>query len=411
MPFRNPLVFRASLLRFSPAALLLAGVTGCQGGAPATVTATKLPSPTHTKMAASSPSPAPAASAAPFTLPEGGVRAIYMTGWTAGHPRHFPNLIKLIDSTELNAVVIDVKDDGQISYDMDLPLVKESHAAANMYKVAQVMAVLKAHNIYPIARIACMRDTYLPKVHPEMAVQGPDGRVWHDRSHHAWLNPCDKRVWDYNVDIALDAIKHGFKEIQFDYVRFPSEGKLSNLHYAGKTKDREEYIAAFMAYARTKIKATGAYFAADVFGLTSLVKNDEGIGQKFEKVIRPVDFLCPMVYPSHYAHYEYRIPDPNKEPYKIVKLSVGDAVRRLNVAKKKDPELKCELRPWLQAFTLYHVHYGPAQLAAQIKAINEVGVHGYMLWNAGCNYIPVSGALKRKNQAAASAGTTSHSTL
>ena len=180
----------------------------------------------------------------------------------------------MADRTEINAMVIDVKDDGQLSYEMDVPLAKDAHASLKMYNVDKVIATLNEHHIWPIARIACMRDTPLAKAHPELAVHGPDGQVWHDRSRHYWLNPYKKEVWDYNVDVALDAIKHGFKEIQFDYVRFPSEGKISTLQYPGKPagSHRSDQITAFMKYAAEKIHAQGAWFSADVFGLTSTVE-------------------------------------------------------------------------------------------------------------------------------------------
>jgi hypothetical protein len=313
-------------------------------------------------------------------LPSGGVKGIYLTGWIAGLKPRCDQLIGLVDRTEINAMVIDVKDDGQVSYDVDVPLAKKIKASRHMIAhIDKLMATLKAHDIFPIARIACFRDTPLAEARPDLAVHNPQGRVWHDKTHHAWLNPYQKAAWDYNVDLALDAIKHGFKEIQFDYVRFPSEGKLSTLQYPGKPKGahREDQIADFMKYAGEKIKAQGAWFSADVFGLTSLVKDDEGIGQKFAKVIQHVDYLCPMVYPSHYHLGEYHIPNPNKEPYKIVYLSVGDAKKRLKGI------ATCKLRPWIQDFSLYGVHYGPAQVKAQIKALSDLGIHEFLLWNAG----------------------------
>ena len=143
----------------------------------------------------------------------------------------------------------------------------------------------------------------------------------------------------------------------------------------------EDQIAAFLKYAHDKIHAAGGWFSADVFGLTSMVKNDEGIGQKFVKVVQNVDYLCPMVYPSHYAHGEYHIPNPNTEPYKIIHLSVGDAQKRLKTVKTD-----CKLRPWIQDFSLYGVHYGPAQVKAQIKALNDLGIHEFLLWNARNNF-------------------------
>ena len=325
----------------------------------------------------------PAGPPGPPPLPPGGVKGIYLTGWTAGLKHRFNNLVSLVDRTELNAMVIDVKDDGNVSYAVDVPLAQQ--IGANRHMIAHIdalLATLNAHSIFPIARIACFRDTPLAEAHPEMAVHAPDGRVWHDKTHHAWLNPFNKAAWDYNVDLALDAIKHGFKEIQFDYVRFPSEGKISTLQYPGKPKGalRKDQIAAFLSYARGKIKAQGAWFSADVFGLTSLVKSDMGIGQTRTNVARVVDYLCPMVYPSHYALHEYGIANPNKEPYNIIHRSLGDAKKRLQDVPS------CRLRPWLQDFSLHGVHYGPAQVKAEIKAARDLGIHEFLLWNAGCRY-------------------------
>jgi hypothetical protein len=358
--------------------LILSGglaLAGCHH-APAGSTASSVVAPRQHAAAPREPAPEQA------VLPAGGVRGIYLTGWTAGSKNHLNSLVAMIGRTNLNAMVIDVKDDGEVSYDMDVPLVKECHASRSMFNVDKLMALLKEHNIFPIARITCMRDTVVPKKHPDMAVHAPDGSVWHDRSRHTWLNPYNKKVWDYNVDVALNAIKHGFKEIQFDYVRFPSEGKVGSCVYPGKPPGslREDQIAAFMKYARDKIKAQGAFFSADVFGLTSLVTNDEGIGQKFVKVIQNVDYLCPMVYPSHYAYGEYGLKDPNKEPYKIITLSVGDAKKRMKAVPT------CKLRPWIQDFSLRGVHYGPEQVKAEIKALNDLGINEYLLWNAGNRY-------------------------
>lgn len=370
-------LFQRPPARFAlPLLALLAVQSGCRHK-------TDTVAPTANPTVASHPSAAkPAGPPERATLPPEGVRGIYLTGWSAGLSKRLNNLAALVDRTELNAMVIDVKDDGEVYYDMDVPLAREAKALNHAYKVEKVMAVLEAHHIFPIARIACMRDNKLAQAHPELAVHDANGKAWHDKSGHYWLNPYKKEVWDYNVDVALDALKHGFKDIQFDYVRFPSEGKLNELQYPGKPADakREDQIAAFMKYAAEKIHAQGGWFSADVFGLTSRVKNDEGIGQKFEKVIQDVDYLCPMVYPSHYAYHEYGMADPNKEPYKTITLSVGDAQKRL-VANPK-----CKLRPWIQDFNLRGVHYGPKEVRAEIKALEDLHIHDFLLWNASNRY-------------------------
>ena len=363
-------------------ASLLIGLSGCKAksGAANNAMNSNVPARPQAPVAPVAPQMAP--------LPAGGVKAIYLTGWTAGGSKHFQNLIGLVDRTTINAMVIDVKDDGDVTYQADVPLAKElaGKMDGNMKQIRnidRVLETLKKHEIFPIARLTCFRDSPLGNAHPELAVHDKSGKVWHDRKRHAWLNPYKKENWDYNVDLALDALKHGFKEIQFDYVRFPTDGKMSDMVFPGEPKDgmREDQIAAFLKYAHEKIHAAGGWFSADVFGLTSMVKNDEGIGQKFVKVVQNVDYLCPMVYPSHYAKGEYHIPNPNTEPYKIIHLSVGDAQKRLATVKTT-----CKLRPWIQDFSLYGVHYGPAQVKAQIKALEDLGIHEYLLWNAGNHF-------------------------
>ena len=369
--------------------LLCAGVSLASGCHRANVPASAASPVAPSGSAAAVPAAAPPALA---PLPEGGVRGIYLTGWTAGTDKALQNLLKFADRTEINAFVVDVKDDGLVSYKADVPLVGKIGAAKRpMYKVDKLLAALKAHHIFPIARVACMRDTILAEARPDLAVQDANGKVWHDKSHHAWLNPYQKAVWDYNVDLSLDALKHGFAEVQFDYVRFPSEGDIKQRHFPGKPEGahREDQIAAFMKYAHDKIHAAGGWFSTDVFGLTSLVKNDEGIGQKFSKVIQNADYLCPMVYPSHYHKGEYGIPNPDTAPYAILHRSLGDAAKGVKAAPN------CKLRPWLQAFSLQS-HYGPAQLTAQFKAARELGINEYLLWNAGCAYIALEPALKKK---------------
>ncbi len=379
--------FRTTSMLLLPALLVTLAQSGCHPKDAATTSGTT-GSPTSSGVTATpgtqakSSTPVPAGPPQKAILPPEGVRAIYLTGWSAGTTKRFAQLIDLVDRTELNAMVIDVKDDGEVYYDMDIPLVIESKALNHAFKVEPVIAKLNEHHIFPIARIACMRDKPLILAHPELAVHDANGKVWRDRSGHYWLNPYSKKVWDYNVAIALDALKHGFKEIQFDYVRFPSEGKVNSLRYEGKPvgSKREDQIAAFLKYAAEKIHAQGGWFSADVFGLTSRVKNDEGIGQQFEKVVQDVDYLCPMVYPSHYAYGEYGMKDPNKEPYKTITLSIGDAQKRL-VANPK-----CRLRPWIQDFNLRHVRYGPAEVKAEIKALHDLNIYDYLIWNAGNRY-------------------------
>jgi hypothetical protein len=214
---------------------------------------------------------------------------------------------------------------------------------------------------------------------PNRAVTLSTGGIWKDRSGHTWLDPYNKKNWDYiaaTVDFALDM---GFPEIQLDYVRFPSEGKSSNQAFPakkyygdGKAKP-EDVIADFAKYIGKRVRDRGGVYSADIFGIISSSKKDEGIGQNLEKVAQPFDMVCPMVYPSHFAKGEYGIKDPNAQPYAIVKKSLADY-------KKRIPNK--HIRPWLQDF----FGYTAPSIKAQIKAAKELGYEEYLLWNAGNRY-------------------------
>jgi hypothetical protein len=219
---------------------------------------------------------------------------------------------------------------------------------------------------------------------PDLAVQRTDGSPWRDRSGHYWLDPYNKKNWDYNVDVAIDAAKRGFGEIQWDYVRFPSEGARAGRIYPAKEKDdlRSEarVIAEFLQYSREKLKPYNVKVSADVFGLTVSAKpeSDMGIGQKIDLMLPHLDVVCPMIYPSHYARGEYGIAHPNASPYRTVSLALRDTVERVKGTDTK-------IRPWLQDFSL-GVRYGVPEVRAQIKAGRDRGVTEYLLWNAANRY-------------------------
>lgn len=313
------------------------------------------------------------------------VKGIYLTAWTAGGSKLLDRYLKLIDETELNSVVIDVRDTGEMYFPTHIPLSDkvEGKAYLAVPNPERLMRKLAAHHVWPIARIACFRDNLVPKKYPDRAVQLPNGKPWHDRSNHMWLDPYDKRNWEYLAQTVDYAMSIGFPEIQLDYVRFPSEGKSNTQVFPNKKKygdpkaKPEDVIAAFAAYIRDKVKARNCYYSADIFGIISSSKSDQGIGQELEKVAAPFDTVSPMVYPSHFHKGEYGIKDPNKAPYEIVEKSLHDY-------KKRIPDKP--VRPWLQDFSLYGVHYGGQQVRAQIKAANAVGYKEFLLWNAGNKY-------------------------
>jgi len=308
------------------------------------------------------------------------VKGIYATGFTAGS-KNIERLIDLIDKTELNALVVDIKDaTGYLTTPLETD--PELSVSAVTYKIKDLPALvtdLKERGIYTIARVVVFKDPLVADRYPELAVQRKSGGIWRDYKGKAWTNPYKKEVWDYNVDIALAAIRAGFEEIQFDYVRFPSDGPLKEAVYPGKdNKNRADTIEAFLAYAGEKIHKAGAFVSADVFGLTCSAEDDLGIGQKIELIAGSADYVSPMVYPSHYAPGSYGIKNPNASPYKTVYKSLTDAVY-------KTRDTDNIIRPWLQDFS-YGYSYGAKEVRAQIKATYDAGLEEWILWNASNRY-------------------------
>lgn len=317
------------------------------------------------------------------------VKAIYLTGFSAGNKKRFEQLLNLVNSTELNAMVIDIKDEDGLTYNSKVPLAQE--IGSNTDKIDDLESIvntLNENNIYSIARIVVFKDKILPFKIPELAVKHKNGGIWKDRRGIPWADPYNKEVWEYNIALAEEAARLGFKEIQFDYVRFPSDGKLSDIVYDNYNGiSRSETICEFLDYARERLGSHGIYVSADIFGLVNSAQDDMGIGQVLEDIAKSADSICPMVYPSHYAPGSYGIQDPDSAPYQTVYASLNHAVRRLN---KLESE-KAVVRPWLQDFTLGH-RYGPAEVRAQIKAVYDAGLKEWILWNPS-NYYNV-GALK-----------------
>ena len=335
------------------------------------------------KPAAPPPKPVvkkPVPPVSPFKRPEK-VRGIYVTAWFAGSTKQLDKLIGLLDRTELNAMVIDVRDAGE-NYWKGLNLKLSDEAGATKIAVVnpkKVMEKLLTKGVYPIARIACFRDNFVPRKRPDRAVVLASGKVWKDRAGYMWLDPYNRQNWEYIASVVDYALELGFPEIQLDYVRFPSEGKAATQRfpaknsYANPKAKPEDVVVDFATFIRDRVKIRQAVLSADIFGIISISKSAQGIGQELEKISGPFDIMCPMVYPSHFAKGEYGVKDPSAQPYTILKMSLGDYKRRL-------PDKP--IRPWLQDF----FGYGVAQVQAQIKAARELGYDEYLLWNAGNKY-------------------------
>lgn len=340
-----------------------------------------------------------------FEYPDA-VRGVYVTGHSAGGSR-FNYLLDLMDSTKLNAMVIDIKDDfGNLTYkpSEDSPLSKYDIGKPYIKDPKAVLKVMEEKQIYPIARIVVFKDTELAKRKPELSFVDGD-TVWKNGRGEAFVNPFLQDVWDHNVEIAIEAAKMGFQEIQFDYVRFPEgfEKRDSTLTYSmgeyatsklDPVQRRVQAVTDFVAYAREKLKPYGVKVSVDIFGYSATLPEAPGIGQNFSKIAANVDVISSMIYPSHWTSY-FGIAKPDLEPYRLVQEYAK--VENAKLSELENPPIS---RPWIQDFTASYLgagnyqKYGKEQVEAQIKALSEAGIKEYLLWNAsnkyspGVNYIP-----------------------
>jgi hypothetical protein len=310
------------------------------------------------------------------------LRGLHLTGWAAGSPKARRRFLGEMKAAGFNAVVIALKDSDGREFVKDVPFADETGAYLNAIPdLPGAVREFKEQGVYTIARIAAFKDDHLARARPDLAVHFPDGRIWTGDKGTAWADPYRHEVWDYVIDVASKAAAAGFDEIQFDYIRFPSDGKTRQCRYSRKDHTSATSSAAlreFLMLARSRLKPLGVKLSIDTFGLTTSVDTGMGIGQTLEQMAGLVDYVSPMMYPSHYAKGEYGLKNPNRQPYLIVHHGVADALTRLG----GKPE---QLRPFLQDFSL-GVRYTPAHVRAQIRAAEELGVRGWILWNPGNHY-------------------------
>ncbi|GEL77156.1 putative glycoside hydrolase [Tenuibacillus multivorans] len=326
-----------------------------------------------------------------FEYPDA-VRGIYLTGHSAGNSR-FEKLVDYVNQTDLNAMVIDIKDDhGYITYKMP----EESpfyDASRNFIKEPRaVLERLEKEQIYPIARIVVFKDTYLATQQPEWSFK-QNGQVWRNGNKDAFVNPFVKDVWEYNVEIAKEAAKLGFQEIQFDYVRFPEgfEHRDEILDYSrgeydeaslNNVKERVNAVTDFVAYAKKELEPYQVDVSVDIFGYTADIVEAPGIGQNFLTISENVDVISSMIYPSHWGPGYFNIQNPDSEPYRLI-----------DEYAKRENELLNQLddaptsRPWIQDFTASWLYsgpsfvYGPKQVQAQIEALYANEIYEYLIWD------------------------------
>jgi len=281
----------------------------------------------------------------------------------------------------LNTLELDVKDEtGNVGFVKGAPaLALHDGAARPYYNPAEVVHKVHKAGVYLIGRVVTFEDPITSVAHPGLAIRQSNGSLWHTSGGLGWLNPYSHAAWKYDVDVAVAAAKAGFDEIQFDYVRFPSDGNVSLIRYPGAhPQPMTETIAAFLRYAVGRLHPLGVRVSADVFGLSAT--HDLGIGQYPGQVGQVVDAIYPMVYPSHYRPGEYNLPDPNAAPGPTVANSLRDFRAKLAGG-------NATLVPWLQDFSL-GLTYTPADVAAQVKAARTYVAGGFMLWNAAGVYTP-----------------------
>lgn len=318
------------------------------------------------------------------------VKGIHVTSWVAGSSKLRHNVFKLIDETELNTIVIDLKEsDGRIAYEADIPLAISSGAIQKRIRnLDEIIEECKQHNIYKIARIVLFKDTWLAEQRTDLAIRNKrTGGIWRDYKGDAFTSPYLKEVQDYNLMLAEDAARRGFDEIQFDYVRFPSDGPLKDIQYPEGHNEATAIavISKFVENARKRLTPYNVKISVDVFGLTTL-SDSVGIGQNFKQLIDRVDYISPMIYPSHYWKGSYGFRNPNGAPYEIVRAALRDAISKSADQAQPPDVVKNKIRPWLQDFTLGPPHYGPEEIRVQIKAAKEHGINEWLLWNPGVHY-------------------------
>jgi hypothetical protein len=311
-------------------------------------------------------------------------KALYLTFYGIGEKALREPALKLIEETELNALVIDVKGDrGWIPYKSSIPLAVEVGATkiTTVRDMPGLIKSLKERGIYTIARIVVFKDHPLATARPEWAVKTEGGEIWKDREHLAWVDPFRKEVWEYNIQIAVEAAQHGFDEIQFDYVRFPDSSS-PRFSRPSTEESRVKAVSGFLREAYNSLLPYNVFVAADIFGYVCWNYNDTNIGQKLETLVPAVDYLSPMLYPSG---YQFGIPgyrNPVANPYEIVYLSLKKAQERTNL-----PSIR--FRPWLQSFRDYAFDrrfFNGKEIREQISAADKFGSQGWMLWNPGNVY-------------------------
>jgi hypothetical protein len=323
-------------------------------------------------------------------------KALHVTGWTPQNEEQWSGLLALADTTEVNALVVDLKDEsGRVYYQSAIPLSQEVGATREFYQLADLVAEIQQHDLYMIGRVVTFQDPLAARARTDLAITNTDGTPF-EKNGQYFLDPTDPNARQYALDLAAEACRAGIHEIQFDYVRFP-DGFGSSVRFDGGSAFLGAYndpvsgaarvavIAAFLQQARELLNPLGCAVSADVFAIILSVPDDQGIGQRTEDLSGAVDVISPMIYPDHYSDGSFGYEKPFDNPGGVIDAALAAGMPRLHPT--------AIMRPWLADY-----YYGPAEVRAEIDAAEKYGV-GWMLWNANSNHTP--GALNPEDSATA----------
>ncbi len=328
------------------------------------------------------------------------VRGIYISGPMAGSTELFRNILDSAAGTEINTVVIDFKDDqGRITCPVDSPVASEIGACRPYVQdMKELIASLKERGLYVIARVVAFRDPWLAEKKPEWSLHLADGSLYRDRQGMAWVDPYRKEVWDYLVEVGTEAKEAGFDEVQFDYIRFSTEGTMRDVVFdeavtGGRSKT--DVITEFVKYAYENLASQGLFVSADVFG--TIIGSDidaQAVGQVYTEMAKHLDYICPMIYPSHYGSGNFGLEHPDTMPYETVLEALKKSQMVMDQAAEADGHVSSQaiVRPWLQDFTASYlgegnyIPYGYNEVQRQIQAVKDAGYDEWMLWSAANRY-------------------------
>ena len=324
-------------------------------------------------------------------------KGVYISPDVAKDSAYMEELLHYLDTTELNSVVIDVKaDSGAIVYAMDNETAKEIGALRSIVNIPKIVKTLKEHGVYVIARLVAFKDPILAKAKPELSFYNKDGSMFYDTSKSAWVSPYKQEVWEYLASVGISCAEIGFDEINFDYMRFPTDG-VANIDWGAEsaTKSKTEAITEGIKYLCETLRMHDVYVSADVYGIVISSKADAAaVGQDYVEMSRYLDYICPMIYPSHYGFGYAGIDYPDKEPAKIIKLALNASNKK--IAEIPEYQHRAICRPWLQDFTASYLGskngeqrylvYDAEVLRIEMEATYECGLTDWLLWNASGLY-------------------------